>query len=845
MRTHTLHTCLAAITLSGCTFLAAQTLDRPLRAVTDPGVITTRQTITPAGVPTVFLGKVFGVAFGQSSSELWILSATQLYQMDWQSNRVISNITHGASPGLMGLSRQDHVYVSAIPRRKKVGLFRVENGSLVPVAEDLGTNIAGSPGIGGGIAVLPLIANNKAAIIDLSGGKVRAFVDTGIAPFAAVVNKPGTVAYVSNWGGRRPVKGDKTAPTGLARDADQVVVDEHGIASTGSVTRIDLVTGKVTNTIPAELHPNGVAWDEKAGRLYVANNNRDSVSVIDTNTNTVLRSVRIQPFSREVTGIAPTAVVLSSNGSRLFVTCGGINAVAVLNTRTFALEGLIPTGWYPSSIATSDDGKHLAVGAMLGAGSGWRDAPGKRFVHAYRGSVNVVQIPDAAQLASYTTAVAENNHLPLKGTPVVAHAAGSTRKAVPERSGEPSLIEHVVYIVKENRTYDQVFGDIQKGNGDASLVMFGQEVTPNQHRLAEEFVLLDNFYASGGNSADGHQWVTQANEVAYTLWPGYEGRSYPYDGTDPIGIAQGGTIWDAAIKQRKSVRVYGEYAGRLPVPPAQRHDFLRRWKQDEDFTATWNITAPIAHMNAFVAHNYPAYTTSVPDVIRAQIFLKDLKQWEANGGMPSLTLLQLPSNHTSGTTPGASSAKAMVADNDLAVGQIVEALTRSKFWPKMAIFIVEDDAQNGVDHVDGHRTVALAVSPYVKRGHVDSTFYSHQSMLKTMEQMLGLPTLSIFDLIAHDMRASFTDTPDIRPYAHVPASHDLFERNAELKSLKGAERAAAVASAKMRWDVPDAAPTEKLNRILWHSVKGWQTAYPGVRQAVFAPYSLDVDDDDR
>ena len=825
--------------------LTAQTIDRPLRAVTDPGVVTTRQTITPAGVPTIFQGKVYGVVFGQSANELWILSATQLYQMDWRANRVVANITHNANPGLMGLTRHDQVYVTGVPRNKKAGLFRVEDGSLKAVADGLGATNSGSTGIGGGIAVVPLIADNKAAIVEISGGKVRATVDTGIAPFAAVVNAAGTVAYVSNWGGRRATEKDLTARTGLSPTADQVVVDAHGIASTGTVTRIDLVSAKATHTIPAELHPNGLAWDEKAGRLYVANNNRDSVTVIDTKSNAVLRHVRIQPFSREVTGIAPTAVALSSNGSKLFVTCGGINAVAVLNAQTFTLEGLIPTGWYPNNIAVSPDGRRLAIGALLGAGSGWRDEPGKRFVHANRGSVNVVEIPDVAQLASYTTAVSENNHLPLKGAPMPARQAQRTPKAVPERAGDASLIQHVVYIVKENRTYDQVFGDIPKGNGDPSLVMFGEAVTPNQHRLAQEYVLLDNFYASGGNSADGHQWVTQANEVAYTMWPGYQGRSYPYDGTDPIGIAQGGTIWDAAIKLGKSVRIYGEYAGRLSVPSNQRHEYLQRWKSGEDFTATWNITAPIAHMNAFVARNYPSYTTSIPDVVRAQIFLKDFRQWEKDGKMPALTVLQLPSNHTFGTSPGVSSPKAMVADNDFALGQIVESLSKSKFWPKMAIFIVEDDAQNGVDHVDGHRTVALAVSPYTRRGHIDSTFYSHQSMLKTMEQMLGLPTLSIFDLIANDMRASFTDTPDLTTYTHVLPGQDLFEVNPQLKALRGQARSAAIDSEKMRWDVPDAAPTDRLNRILWHNVKGWKSAYPGVRQAVFAPYSLDVDDKDR
>ena len=296
---------------------------------------------------------------------------------------------------------------------------------------------------------------------------------------------------------------------------------------------------------------------------------------------------------------------------------------------------------------------------------------------------------------------------------------------IPVRAGEPSLIEHVVYIIKENRTYDQVFGDMKKGNGDPSLVMFGEDVTPNHHRLADQFVLLDNFYATGGNSGDGHQWLTQANETAYCLWPGYRGRSYPFDGSDPIAYSEGGFIWDAALKMKKTVRVYGEYAPRL-ASQGQRLKLLERWRNGERFRGLWKAESPIPPLNGLLAPDFPAYSTDIPDVARSRLFREDLKEFERQGSMPNLTILQLPSNHTFGTRAGASTPKAMVADNDLALGEIVEALSKSPFWKKMVIFVVEDDAQNGVDHVDGHRTVALAIGPYVRRGYVDSTFYSHQ-----------------------------------------------------------------------------------------------------------------------
>lgn len=826
--------------------------DRPVRAVPDPGVVTTRQAITPAGVPSIFQGRVYGVAFGADPAELWVLNANHVYRLDWRQNKVLGRVVHGgAMPGLQSLAFENGAAYFGMRQGSgpgQVRLAKLAPGDLSPnvLTGSLGEHLAGALAVSQTKAIVPLIFNNSLAVVDLATRQTLGKVDTGIAPFGAVINRAGTVAYVSNWGGRRPTPKDLTAPTGYAPTADRVVVDSRGIASTGTITRIDLTTLKVTHTIPAELHPTGLVWDEAANRLYVANANQDSVSVIDTARNVSLASISIQPFAQKVAGIAPNALALS-NG-RLYVACGGINAIAVINVGARAVEGLIPTAWYPSSLAVSADGRFLAVGTLLGAGSGWRDEPTKRFVHSNRGAAHVIEVPDAAQLASYTTAVAENSHVRLASdrdnTPPATRATKA--KAIPMRVGDPSLIEHVVYIIKENRTYDQLFGDLPKGNGDPSLVMFGADITPNQRRLAQDYVLLDNFYATGGNSANGHQWVTQANEVAYTLWPGYAGRSYPFDGSDPLAYSNSGFIWDSALKRGKTVKIYGEYAGIMnSISARERLPLLESWKRGEDHSSRWNITAPIAPMNQILAKNYPSYTNGIPDVVRAQIFLKDVASWDQQGKMPNFVVLQLPSDHTYGTTPGASTPQAMVADNDLALGQIVEGLSKSKFWPKMAIFIVEDDAQNGVDHVDGHRTVALAVSPYSKGGRVDSTFYSNQSMLKTIELILGLPTMSLFDLIAHDMRAGFTDQADTTPYAAITPNQDLFATNPPASALKGEARKAALASARFKWSEPDAAPSDRLNRILWHAVRGWTVPFPGTRQAIFAPLSLDVDDDDR
>jgi YVTN family beta-propeller protein len=840
--------------LIGC-FVFAQSPGVPARSVTDPGVVTTRQAITPAGVQSVFQGRLYGAAWAGDGDELWLLHTRHVYRLDWRNNKIKAELPHGGVPGNQSIAAWEGGVIAgnSMPegRRSDARLLSAAGDTLKVVAEGLGAFLPGALSVARNnkLAVVPLVYENKVAVVDLtSGAAPRAIETNGIAPFASVVNAEGTVAYVSNLGGRPPKPGE-TVASPMQKREEKIVVDARGIASTGAVVRVDLQAGKVTHSIATGLHPTALAWNEKAQRLYVANGNSESVSVIDTESNRVLRSIEIQPFSEKVRGIAPTAVALTPDGKTLLVACGGINAIAVIDTGSGSVRGLIPTSWYPSALAVSPDGARVAVTALLGAGSGWRDVPAKRFVHSQRSSVSVIDLPDAAQLASYTTAVAENNHLRATGEPArapVQRAVPAARQLpVPARSGDLSPIEHVVYIIKENRTYDQVLGDMPKGNGDPSLVMFGADVTPNQHAFADRYVLLDNFYATGGNSGDGHQWATQANETEYCLWPGYQGRSYPFDGTDPMAYSAGGFLWDYALARGRTVRVYGEYAGRLSISPAQRAALLKRWRDKEDFTKEWSIRADIEGLNKILAANYPPYTTAIPDVVRAQIFLADLQRMEQSGKLPNLMLIQLPSNHTDGTAPGRSSPKAMAADNDFALGQIVEGLTHTKFWPKMAIFVVEDDAQNGVDHVDGHRTTAFVISPYAKRNHVDSTFYSHQSMLKTIELVLGLPTMSLFDLIANDMRNSFTETPDVTPWSAIAPKQSLQETNPAARALKGKAREAAIASARMNWSVPDAAPTEKLNRILWGAIKGWDTEYPGPRRAVFSPLSVETDDDDR
>ena len=853
----------------------------------DPGVVTTNQATTPAGVQSVFESRVYGIAFGSTSDEVYAATTSKagaiVYRLNWASNTVLEKLRSSGTPGMQSLTYDAD-----------------SNSVLMTAISEAGVELIGSPHTGtwnaeaaaprhflgrhevGGVAVSPrgapgthyavvaLTFDDEAAILDLATGAVLAKVRTGIAPFGAVIDATNTTAYVSNWGGRFPKTNDPTATTGSIPGADRIVIDARGIAASGTVSKIDLKTGTVTAEIAVGLHPTGIALDATRNRLYVTNSNSDTISVVGTVRNKVVDTIPIQPFAREVAGVAPEALALSRDGSRLYVACAGINAVAVLALEggRMKVDGLIPTGWYPDAIVLSPDGKYLGVSTLLGVGSGWKNtpldptgtfwprehSPTARYVHSYRGTIHVIEIPDTLQLQRYSRAVAENNRLPLKAGNAVAEVATHSREElpVPARAGDPSPIKHILYIVKENRSYDQFFGNLGKGNGAPALETYSDDVIPNQRKLARDFVLLDNFYATGGNSADGHQWVTQANETDYTYWPGYGGRSYPYDGDDPMADARGGFLWNDAANAKKTFEDFGEYAGEganganpAPAQKDTRTQLLEEFRNGSNFAGRFSTAAPIASLNPYLAKDFPAWTLDVPDVARARILIRHLQQWGAKDNMPDLVMAQFPSDHTYGTTPGFSTPRACIADNDYAIGMVVEAFTHSKFWKSTLILIVEDDAQAGPDHVDGHRTVALAVSPYIKRGAVDSTFYSQTSMVKTIELILGLKNMSLFDLIANDMRNSFQKAPDLTPYTAQVPQYSLFAVNPPLQALRGQPRLDALSSLHMNFKVPDAAPTARLNHILWRDVKGQNVAYPKVAQAVFAPYSNDLDDEEK
>ncbi len=884
--------------------LLLQAVQPPQRAVVDPGVFAVGARVTPAGVQRVMNGRVASVRFGARASDVWAIVPGNAWQLSWRDNRVLSHVAFNGRPGIHGLVIDpvtQHPTISSVGKLPSdVLASRTPGGpplsraksvaQLVTYAADsaaaivhelgaIGSFMTGGPSIasrknreGRRLGVLPLPADDKLSVFDADNATTVRTVALGVLPVASVIAEDGSVAWVTVFGGPKPTAGARSATQCCDPAAEPVRVNARGIALAGTVERVDLVTGTVTHRVVVGTHPTGIVWDQSRQRVYVANGNSDNVSVIDSRTNALLGTIIIAPFREHQIGLAPTALALSADGTTLAVTLGGANAVALYrvggtSASLATLRGLIPTGWYPSSVDISRDGSTIAVGTLFGVGAGVGKVRGTeaRYVFAERGSLNVIAMPNEAELAAFTLSVAENNRLHLAAgaaAPSIAPRPTAIARAVPERPGEPSPIKHVVYIIKENRTYDQVLGDMGKGSSDPSLTMYGRDVTPNAHALSEQFVLLDHFFASGGNSADGHNWLTQANETAYPMWPLYYGRSYPSEGNDPLTYSSGGFLWESAQSKGKRVVSFGEYA---PAPsdsmPSVRAKLMGMLRDSTTYSSAkaratmrtmYNTHSEIPSLDKILVREYPGWTQEVPDIMKADVLVEHLKEWETAKAMPDLTLLILPNDHTQGTSSGWCTPKACVADNDLALGRIVEALSHSTFWKSMAILVVEDDAQDGVDHIDGHRTVAMVASPYARRGIIDSTFYTQLSMVKTIELMMGLPAMSLFDLVATDMRNSFlsaNDKPDFTPYSARTPKQSLFETNVKVGAMTGPDaasrRAAATASSRMNFHEPDAAPTEKLNRILWGDAKGWRTPYPTVKTSLFFPLAITIEDDDR
>jgi len=601
--------------------------------------------------------------------------------------------------------------------------------------------------------------------IDAATLERRGVVAVGHRPYTAVAN--GSTLYVSNWG-----------------DSTLSVID---LAVSPPVSRSTVFVGP---------HPSALAL--RGSELLVALAGANGVARVDLATGQVREQLTVALAPDAPPGSDPNALALSSDGRTLYVAMAGSNAVAVvrLGAKGMRVAGLIPVGWYPTAVGASADGRTLYVANGKGNGSG-ANPDGKYIGNVITGSLSIIPVPDSAGLRRYTSQV-------YALSPFSNARLGPTVRP----SDRPPELKHVVYIIRENRTYDQVLGDVARGNGDARLAIFDNAVTPNAHAVAARWVLFDNFYVNGEVSADGHEWTDRgyASDYNEKTWPQIYSDRREWDLTSGEDLANpGGTyLWDAAQRNRLWVVNFGEMT-----------------ESDDDSTRTRTGRTNIPGLKDITAANYPGFVLAIPDTTRARLFADSVTSWDRQERFPDLVIVWLPRDHTLGRQASRPTPRAMVAENDLALGLIVERLSQSPAWSSLAVFVLEDDAQNGPDHVDAHRSVLLVASPYARRDAVDSTFYTTASVLRTIEGILGLPPLSQYDAGATPLWNAFTRRPDSTSFVHLPNTWPLHELNPSAFRSRIPARDLAEA---------DEADEMELNREIWESVHPG-SAPPPVRQS--------------
>jgi YVTN family beta-propeller protein len=696
-----------------------------------------------------------------------------------------------------------------------------------------------------------LNANNTVQPVDLTidppqlkGKQIR----VGNAPNSIVIS--GTTAYVSNEGGRQAVPADFT---NVSNGTPIVASKVNGSAATGTVSAIDTTTGKVIAHIPVGLHPTGMAVS--GGYLFVCNTSSDSISVIDLATNKVASTIDLSlPLNnlKSRFGAQPTGITVV--GSVAYVTLYTVNAVAVVDLSggvSNPVLGYIPTASTPSTIAYDATHNQLVVSNDKGLGT-WGSLGHAHGLEGYNshqdtGTLNLIPVPNASQLQALTTQVYQNNHWDLTVNVKASRGgnANTAAVAIPARIGDPSLIKHVFLIVRENRTYDQILGDVPAGNGDPSLAIFGGPDTPNLHNLVQRFPLLDNYYNPSRQSADGHNWLVQAmapymDDIQSPDWI----RSYPSNGLDSLAYQPKGFLWDAAEKLGLPVKIFGEYIeytnytknndpnNTNPSWSDFYNDALAYESGQETqlqlFKAV-NVVSEIPTVQNKLIPNFPPFDLNIPDQFRVDLWQQNFNADLAAGTVPALTTIWIMCDHTGGPP----TVNAEQADNDLAVGRIIDAISHSNVWGSSAVFITEDDAQDGVDHVDGHRSPGYVVSPYaVQYQPANHTYFSQVNMTRTIEQILGLPPMNQFDLVASPMYNLFTNTPNTAPWSHVPNQVPLNQgvQNADAARMTPVARAWAQAKLdlfKGKSSKADSEDPYTMNHFDWYDATGYTRPYPG------------------
>ncbi len=685
-----------------------------------------------------------------------------------------------------------------------------------------------------------LNGNNQVVKINMDNGQIEWEANVGVAPYGLVA--AGGKIYVTNWGGSVPDESDTDVagvPWGKAK-----VDPETGSIREGSVTVLDPASGDVLSEIIVGLHPNDIVKSPDEKYVYIANANSDHVSVIDTREDKVTETILVRLLGDEnpFWGSSPNGLAISGNGKTLYVANGMDNALAVVSLGSRAsskskidesvVQGFIPTGAYPGAVCLVN-GSDLFVANIEAEGARIADTTiipaGKAAYNSHRmmASVSRIPVPGKKKLAAYSERVVRANLLFRMSLSLEPPRNDKTPVPVPTRIGEPSVFKHVVYIIKENRTYDQILGDLPTGNGEPSLCVFGEEVTPNTHQLVRQFTLLDNYYVSGKSSAEGHQW-TDASIVTDNIEKNVRGwfRSYPHVQTDALVYSPTGFIWDNAIRNGKSVRIYGEAAIPVFSDSLTWSSIYSDFLNDKPFIFTNKTT--IKPVEKLLSPTYPGYDHhAIPDILRAKSFIAELKAYEEMEGdqWPELSIVALPNDHTAGTRPGFPTPRAMVADNDLALGQIIEAISKSRFWENTVIFVTEDDSQAGWDHVSAYRTVGMVISPYSQSQTLESTQYNQTSLIRTIEQILGLPPMNIVDATAMPMFDCFVSTPDVSTFSAIPNKIPLDEMNPELSTLNGRALYYAKRSMDPQFSHVDGGDDQLMNRIIWYALRG-KESYP-------------------
>ncbi len=856
-------------------------------------VVSTGQVISPAGIQ-VNLGirvraKAVAVNPNRASHTAAVLTmgATQAVEVfDTRSGAVLQNylpfqdssgsyggITYSADGKTLLFSQDssfvtlaqvssaglltDFAHVSVPPDTSQIVCF--PNSPIGDYGRPCGTLYTPSTSYPGGVAFSKdgksayalLNQNNTLATIDLTQNPpvLGKAIRVGNAPNSILVN--GKYAYVSNEGGRAALETDfQVLSSGTPIVADFV----NGSATTGTVSVVDLSTQTVVANINTGLHPTGLAF--YGSYVLVSNTYSDSISIIDTKMNRVVRTIdlglpiAVPGQNQAAYGAAPTAIAVDTAANVAYVALYNANAIAVVDLNPSAKKavvGMIPVAFAPASVVLDKSQNQLVVANDKGIGTRLSFETDYGVTgyntHQDNGTVSIVPVPSPVTLKTFTKKVYQNNHWDLAVNIASAGDANPNAPpvALPAHIGEPSFIKHVFLIIRENRTYDQVLGDVTAGNGDPSLAVFGGADTPNAHALIQRFPLLDNFYDPSRQSADGHQWIVEAmapyqDDIQAPDWV----RSYPGGNAgDALAYTQKGFLFQEALQAGLSMKLYGEYAENEFFPTKQGHPTWSQFYADSQafeagqektlqYQNAIQVESSVPVVSQHLIPNFPQFDLNIPDQFRVDLWLQDFNNDLANNTVPGLSILWVMDDHTGGPpTPNAEQA-----DNDLAIGRIIDTISHSSVWNTSAIFIEEDDAQNGVDHIDGHRSPGYIVSPYaVQYGPVDHTFYSQVNMTRTIEQILGLAPMNQYDLVASPMSTDFTNTPDFTPWTHVPNQVPLDQGVTTAKStpstLSKGWRALKARMFAGKTAKADSVDPDTLNHFDWYEATNYTRPYPG------------------